>query len=74
MVADVLEMVAAGLAWETIIEQWHSSITKDAIAEAVRLAGQAFLEHIDEYVVETISNTSATMIRVPRNVGLPWQI
>jgi uncharacterized protein (DUF433 family) len=54
MVADVLEMVAAGLAWETIIEQWHSSITKDAIAEAVRLAGQAFLEHIDEYVVETI--------------------
>ena len=55
MVADVLEMVAAGLAWETIIEQWHGSITKDAIAEAVRLAGQAFLEHINEYVVETIS-------------------
>jgi len=55
MVADVLEMVATGLAWETIIEQWHGSITKDAIAEAVRLAGQAFLEHINEYVVETIS-------------------
>ena len=55
MVADVLEMVARGLAWETIIDQWHGSITKDAIAEAVRLAGQALLEHIDEYVVETIS-------------------
>ena len=55
MVADVLDMVAAGLAWESIIEQWHGSITKDAIAEAVRLAGQAFLEHINEYVVETIS-------------------
>ena len=55
MVADVLEMVATGLAWETIIEQWHGSITKDAIAEAVRLAGQAFLDHINEYVVETIS-------------------
>jgi hypothetical protein len=26
-------MVADGLAWETIIAQWHHSITKDAITE-----------------------------------------
>ncbi len=38
MVSDVLEQVASGLAWETIIEEWHDSITKEAIAEAVHLA------------------------------------
>jgi uncharacterized protein (DUF433 family) len=42
-VADVLEMVANGVAWETIIEQWHKSITKDAIGEAVKLSSEAFL-------------------------------
>jgi len=35
MVWQVLEMVADGMAWETIIEECHNSITKDAIAEAV---------------------------------------
>ena len=40
MVSDVLEQVASGLAWETIIEEWHDSITKEAIAEAVQLASQ----------------------------------
>ncbi len=38
MVFQVLEMVAHGMAWETIIEQCHNSITKQAIAEAVSLA------------------------------------
>ena len=38
MVADVLEQVAEGLAWEIIIEAWHNSITKEAIAEAVQLS------------------------------------
>ncbi len=51
LVADVLDQVAAGLAWETIIEEWRGSITHEAIAEAVRLARQALLEHTDEYVV-----------------------
>jgi uncharacterized protein (DUF433 family) len=37
LVADVLDQVAAGLAWETIIEEWRGSITQEAIAEAVRL-------------------------------------
>ena len=52
MVADVLEQVADGLAWETIIEEWRGSITKEAIAEAVGLSRQAFLEHVDKYVLE----------------------
>jgi len=51
LVADVLDQVAAGLAWETIIEEWRGSITQEAIAEAVRLARQALLEHVAEYVV-----------------------
>ena len=37
LVSDVLEQVADGLAWETIIEEWHGSITSEAIAEAVHL-------------------------------------
>lgn len=39
-VADVLEQVTNGLAWESIIEEWHGSITKEAIAEAVQLASR----------------------------------
>jgi uncharacterized protein (DUF433 family) len=51
-VSDVLEQVASGMAWETIIEEWHNSLTKEAIAEAVQLASQALFEHIDEYILE----------------------
>jgi len=54
-VSDVLEMVAEGMAWETIIEQWHNSITKEAIAEAVKLSSEAFLKHADEFVLEPVS-------------------
>jgi uncharacterized protein (DUF433 family) len=38
LVADVLEQVAQGLAWEIIIEEWNDSISKEAIKEAVELA------------------------------------
>jgi uncharacterized protein (DUF433 family) len=38
LVADVLEQIADGLAWETIIEEWRGSISHEAIAEAVRLS------------------------------------
>ncbi len=43
-VADVLDMVAQGLSWEYIIQQWHGNISKEAIAEAVRLSKESFLE------------------------------
>ena len=49
LVADVLGQIAEGMAWETIVEEWHGNITIEAIAEAVQLAGQAFLEHVDDY-------------------------
>jgi uncharacterized protein (DUF433 family) len=42
LVADVLEQVSSGMAWESIGLEWRELISKDAIAEAVRLASQAF--------------------------------
>jgi uncharacterized protein (DUF433 family) len=52
LVSDVLEQVASGMAWETIIEEWNNSVTKDAIQEAVQLASQAFIKHADEILLE----------------------
>lgn len=49
MVWQVLEQVANGMAWETIEEEWRGKVSRDAIAEAIRLASQAFLEHADQY-------------------------
>ena len=55
MVWQVLEMVARGMAWETIVHECHDSITKDAIAEAVKLSSEAFIKHADEFVVERVA-------------------
>ena len=38
---DVLEQVAAGIAWETIVEEFRGNVSSEAMAEAVRLATQA---------------------------------
>jgi hypothetical protein len=43
------------MAWETIIEEWNNSITKDAIQEAVQLASQALLRHVDEFILEPVA-------------------
>jgi uncharacterized protein (DUF433 family) len=51
MVSQVLEQVASGMAWDTIVQEWRGSLTKEAIAEAVRLANHAFAEHAHEYMV-----------------------
>lgn len=40
-VSDILEDVADGLDWGVIVEKWHRSFPKAAIAEAVRLASEA---------------------------------
>jgi len=55
MVSQVLEQVALGMDWESISERWGGSITKEAIAEAVRLSNQAFLEHAGEYLLEPVA-------------------
>jgi uncharacterized protein (DUF433 family) len=44
-VADVLDQVASGMAWESIVESWGRKVSKDAIAEAVRLAREALLTY-----------------------------
>jgi uncharacterized protein (DUF433 family) len=49
LVADVLEQVAAGIAWETIVEEWRGNVSSDAISEAVLLASQAFRDHSAQY-------------------------
>jgi uncharacterized protein (DUF433 family) len=40
-VKDVLDMVAEGMSWDEIIEEWRGSITKEAISEAVLLASES---------------------------------
>ncbi len=47
-VADVLDQVSRGMAWETIIRQWHGSISEEAISDAIRLAREALLTHVDD--------------------------
>jgi hypothetical protein len=52
-----MEQVAAGVAWETIVEEWRGDDSPDAMAEAVRLASQAFRDHsaqcaAPEYVLQ----------------------
>jgi uncharacterized protein (DUF433 family) len=54
-VSDVLEQVASGMAWETIVEEWNGNITPAAIAEAIHLSSQALLDHIDEYILEPVA-------------------
>lgn len=53
MFSQVLEQVARGMAWQTIEEEWHGKVPREAIAEAVRLANQAFMEHIADYALES---------------------
>jgi uncharacterized protein (DUF433 family) len=45
LVSDVLEQVASGLSWDAIAKEWRGSVLKAAIAEAVRLASQALVDH-----------------------------
>jgi uncharacterized protein (DUF433 family) len=44
LVADVLEDVAAGMAWEEILNDCWGRVSIEAIAEAVRLAREALLD------------------------------
>ena len=46
IVADVLDMVAKGNAWEFIIEQYHGNISKSAISEAVSLGKESLLMRV----------------------------
>ncbi len=53
MVKDVLNQVSRGIDWETIVYEWRGSVPKAAIAEAVRLAREAFLDRVGEVAAES---------------------
>jgi len=55
LVSDVLEQVASGMAWETIVEEWNNKIAKDAIREAIQLASQALINHADDFVMKPLA-------------------
>jgi uncharacterized protein (DUF433 family) len=50
-VSDVLEQVERGMPWDAIVDEWEGKVPQEAIAEAVRLARESFLEHAAEYSV-----------------------
>jgi uncharacterized protein (DUF433 family) len=50
LVVDVLDQVANGLAWEAIIENWRGALSREAIAESVRLAREIMINHQEELV------------------------
>ena len=52
-VKDVLEQVASGMAWDSIVEEWRGSIEKAAIAEAVRLASDALFNEKGDLKAES---------------------
>ncbi len=54
LVADVLEQVASGMAWDAIVQEWRGNIRREAIAEAVRLAKESFAQHAAELAREPI--------------------
>ena len=55
LVSDVLELVADGMNWDDIIKECHGSISRAAIAEAIRVAGKAIVRHADEYRERSVS-------------------
>ncbi len=55
MVWQGLVQLAHGMSWDKIVEEWRGSVTKEAIAEAVRLSSKACIEHADEYAVKPAS-------------------
>ena len=43
-------MVAEGLSWNYIIEQWHGAVTKDAIKEAVLLSKDSLNQQTEKLI------------------------
>jgi len=54
-VKDVLEMVAEGMDWDTIIKQWRGSISKEAISEAILVASEVLELHESQTQPELVS-------------------
>jgi uncharacterized protein (DUF433 family) len=48
LVSDILELVAEGLTWDSIVKECRGSITRAAIADAIRFARRSMVEHARE--------------------------
>jgi uncharacterized protein (DUF433 family) len=55
LVSQVLELVADGMSWDDIVKECHGSISRAAIAEAIRIAGRAIVDHADEYLERPVA-------------------
>jgi uncharacterized protein (DUF433 family) len=53
MVWQILQQVASGESWDDIVAAWRGDVSKEAIAEALTLAGQTFSDHATEYAAES---------------------
>ncbi len=53
-VSTVLEQVAKGMGWDEIVREWNGSVTRPAIAEAVRLAREALISQAGEMADEIL--------------------
>ena len=51
LVADVLEQIASGMAWDAIIEEWRGAISREALSDAVKMARSSLMRHADELMV-----------------------
>lgn len=56
LVGDILEQIANGMDWKAIIEEWRGKLTREAIAEAIRLAREALISHTPELIEETANS------------------
>jgi uncharacterized protein (DUF433 family) len=48
LVSDVLELVATGMDWDEVVKECRGSISRPAIAEAIRFAGKVMVAHTPE--------------------------
>jgi uncharacterized protein (DUF433 family) len=55
LVSDVLELIADGMSWDDVVKECHGSISHAAIAEAIRLAGRAIVDHGAAYSEGAVS-------------------
>lgn len=47
LVSVVLDMVAGGMSWDEICREFHDRISKEHIAEAVKLAKDALMQQVN---------------------------
>jgi uncharacterized protein (DUF433 family) len=50
LVSSVIELVADGMDWDEISKECRGSVSRAAIAEAIRIAGRTIVKHADEFL------------------------